>query len=39
MQLRECTELLSPKISQAVWRVKPTWYFITANDNVLKPRI
>ncbi len=39
MQLRECTELLSLKISEAVWRVKPTWYFITANDNVLKPRI
>lgn len=33
MQLRECTELLSLKISEAVWRVKPTWYLIMTNDN------
>ncbi len=23
---------------EVAWRVKPTWYFITANDNALKPR-
>lgn len=39
MQLRECTEFLSLKISEVALRVKPTWYFITANDNALKPRI
>lgn len=38
MQLRECTEFLSLKISEVAWRVKPTWYFITTNDNALKPR-
>lgn len=39
MQLRECTELLSLKISEVAWHVKPIWYFITANPNALKPRI
>lgn len=38
MQLRECTELLSLKISEVAWRVKPTWYLITTNDNALNPR-
>jgi hypothetical protein len=33
MQLREWTELFSLKISEAVWRVKPTWYLIMTNDN------
>lgn len=31
-------QAFTQKISEAAWRVKPTWYLITTNDNALKPR-
>ncbi|NUE94667.1 alpha/beta hydrolase, partial [Acinetobacter seifertii] len=30
-------QAFTQKISEAAWRVKPTWYLITTNDNALKP--